>query len=199
MRGRRHGRRDGVRRAGFEGSGDGEDRAPVRSHAGDVRNGEPAFGQCPRLVERDRADPAHRFERPASLDEHPRTGRRTDRRYDRRGRRDDERAGTREHEKRQRPVDPGLPGQPENERRNDGDERRRDHHGRGVPCREPLDHRLDGRPVGLRLLDEPDDLRERASRSDGCRFDRDGPPGVQRPRENGVPLPLRGRNGFSRD
>ena len=72
-------------------------------------------------------------------------------------RRDDQRAGAADQQEREALVDPLVPGPAEEQRRDDGDQRADDEHGRRVVPREAVDEALGRRLALLRLLDQPDD------------------------------------------
>ncbi len=98
----------------------------------------------------------------AALDQHAFARRAGERGDDRHRRRDDERARTRHDEQHERAVDPrrasSAPATSGGAIATTTDKRE---HQRRVDAREPLDHRLRRRALGLRALDQVNDARER--------------------------------------
>ncbi len=138
--------------------------------AEDIRDGHATVGQGAGLVEGHAADRGQAFEAGAALDEH--TGARGDRqgRHHGHGRRDHQRAGTRDHKQYQGSIRPGAPltarkrqrfHRPDHRRHHGDQHGQRDYGGR-VPASEGLHQRLGWRALSLRLLHHVDDAGDGA-------------------------------------
>jgi hypothetical protein len=136
-----------------------------------VGDGEFALRERPGLVEGDGVDLAHRLQMATALDEDAVFGRAGDPRDHRDGRRDHERARTREHEQGDPSDEPRDPRPAEGERRHERRENREGDDDRRVVARKPLDELLAVGLVRLGVLDHLDDSRERGVRR--SRGDRD--------------------------
>lgn len=157
-------RQDGMgqRMAGslFERSGVAEDLRLRSAEADDVGQLRPAFGERSGLVEGDGCDPAEIFEDGAALDQKTAACTCRKARGDRGRRGDDEGAGATDQEKREPFINPILPQAAEEERRDDRDQCRDEHHARRVIAGEAIDETLRRRLLLLRLFDKPDDARD---------------------------------------
>ena len=122
----------------------------------------------PGFVQRHSAHPAQLFQKGTALKEHPmprpiRDGaNQTDRCADH------QRAGTSHHQQRQPTVEPakglciGIPeGLTKEDRRDQRDDGRNDHHGRRVPTRKLINKTLHWCPPFLRLFYQPDHTADR--------------------------------------
>ena len=187
--------------------GDGEHigfgGAVVPEHLDDLRL---AGGERSGLVERHRGDLARDVEERAALHEHahPRGARDGRDERDRRG--DDERAGARHDEQRQRTVDPVVPDASGESRDETHDQRDADADNEGaahddgrVDRGEAVDEALIRRLLGLRTLHHRDDARERGAVLVGRDLDIDDARGVERAGEDLVARALVLRHRLARD
>ncbi len=94
----------------------------------------------------------------AALDQHAAARGRAERRQDAHRRRDHERAGARDDEQGERPVEPGARTAAPRQRRQDRDQRSRSRRRRRVLRGEAVDDGLHRGALRLRLLDQVDDL-----------------------------------------
>ena len=128
-----------------------------------------SFRERARLVEAHHGNFSESLEVRTALDQHPAargTGQAT---HDGDGRRNNERAGTRDDKHRERPVHPLVPPARSKQRGNDGEQHRDHDHRRGVDSRELVHETLTRSATGLRFLHSMDDSRERRV---ACRFRR---------------------------
>ncbi len=151
------------------------------------------------LVEREAAHGGEPLHVRAALDEHAAPGAGGQCRHHRHWRGDHERTRARDHEQHQRAIEPRARVAPSSQRRHDGDQRGKHHHGRRVDARESIDEGLRRRAFGLRGLDQMDDARQRRVAAQRRRDDLERAMPVDRSGEHLVAVPLVDRQRLARD
>ena len=158
-----------------------------------------AEGQCPGLIEKEGADSSQFLEVCPAFEEDPLPGGPREPADDGNGRRDHESAGAGDHQDHESPIKPGGKGLAEHDRgHGDQSKGKRNHRG-GVISREPVDERLAAGTLGLGVLHEVDDPRQRTVGGEPGDPDFERSPPVQAPRQDGRALSLRHRDRLPRD